>query len=178
MNGPEFFTFLFHIGLALLTAAIARSKGRSAIGWFLFAFFFHVIALVVVLFASDLTEIDRKIERRDTRVDRLREQVRQERIKTETFRAEASARLDAHDRMAKIDTRPEGALAAGLEPPHLPAGDEPRWYFESEGQARGPEPQSALRLRLARAELTEDTLVWREGFEEWVPARACSELLS
>lgn len=177
MHFPELLAFALQIGLAGLTALIARSKGRSAVGWFLFAFFFHVIALVISLFVSDLAEIDRKIQGRDDRVDRMREEVRQERLKHETFRAEAAARLDAHDRLAGIDTRPEGALAAGLEPPALPGVEGPGWYFEFEGQAHGPEPQSALRLRLARAELPSDTLVWRDGFEDWVPAGAVTELV-
>lgn len=176
MHFPELFAFALQIGLAGLTAVIAHSKGRSPVGWFIFGFLFNVLALVISLFVSDLREIDRKIRSRDDRVDRMREEVRQERLKHETFRAEAAARLDAHDRLAGIDTRPEGALAAGLEPPALPGIEGPAWYFEFEGQAHGPEPQSALRLRLARAELPSDTLVWRDGFEGWVPAGAVSEL--
>jgi hypothetical protein len=36
------------IGLIAWTASIARKKGRSAFGWGVFAFFFSLIALIVV----------------------------------------------------------------------------------------------------------------------------------
>lgn len=176
MNGPEFLLFLFHLGIAALTAFIAQSKGRNPVGWFLFGFFFHAIALLISFFVSDLAEIDRKIQRKGARIDRVREELRQERLKNETFRTEAAARLDAHDRVAGVDTRADGRIAAGLEPPALPPRSGPQWYFEFRGEPHGPEPQSALKLRLARAEIEPDTLVWREGLDDWQPASACSEL--
>ena len=40
--------FIFWILVIAWTAAIARRKGRSAFGWGAFAFFFSLIALLVV----------------------------------------------------------------------------------------------------------------------------------
>jgi hypothetical protein len=174
----SFFAFVIWVGFGLACAGIANHKGRSPIAWFLFGFFFHIIAVVIALVVTNRKELEGRFDRSRDRVERVREELRQERIKNETFRTEAGARLDAHDQIAGVDTRAEGALAAGLVPPPLPQIEGPTWYFEYEGQARGPEPESALRLRIARGELERDTLVWKEGLSEWVPAETQPQLLA
>ena len=173
-----FAAFVFHVATGTVTALIAQHKGRSVLGWFAFGFFFHFIAIIVAVLVSNRTELEDRLRRSRGRVDRVREELRQERLKNETFRTEASARLDAHDEVAGIDTRPAAALAAGTGPPPLPRIDGPTWYFEFEGEARGPEPESALRLRLARGELERDTLVWKEGLDEWVAAESQPQLFA
>jgi hypothetical protein len=60
--------------------------------------------------------------------------------------------------------------------PPLPSSSAPRWYFEYEGEPRGPEAQSSLRLRLTRGEIGPETLVWREGLDDWMPAGSQPEL--
>jgi hypothetical protein len=42
--------------IAIICGCIADSKGRNGIGWALFGFFLPIVALIVVLFISDLNE--------------------------------------------------------------------------------------------------------------------------
>ncbi|MBX3271172.1 MAG: DUF4339 domain-containing protein [Sandaracinaceae bacterium] len=45
------------------------------------------------------------------------------------------------------------------------------WFVCVEGRADGPHSRGALAARIARRELTSDTLVWREGMSGWAAAR-------
>lgn len=47
------------------------------------------------------------------------------------------------------------------------------WYILWEGKKEGPYSCSELKADLR---VTPDTLVWRKGFKEWVPARTVKEL--
>lgn len=50
------------------------------------------------------------------------------------------------------------------------------WYVGINGVPVGPVRLSELRRKAASGLVTEDSLVWREGFEEWVPLRTYPEL--
>jgi hypothetical protein len=52
------------------------------------------------------------------------------------------------------------------------------WYVGINGVPVGPVRLSELRRKAAGGAVTEDSLVWREGFEEWVPLRTFPELLA
>lgn len=45
------------------------------------------------------------------------------------------------------------------------------WYYESAGQQQGPVADSELDRLLAGGQITQDTLVWREGMPGWTPLR-------
>lgn len=90
---------------ALICVAIANSKGRSALGWFFGGFFLGIIGLVIVACLSNKKEEDAKERRMQNEQRRLREQLRQERMRNETFQRYAAERLDAHDEHLHIDTR-------------------------------------------------------------------------
>ncbi len=55
-------------------------------------------------------------------------------------------------------------------------GDE--WYVGVEDSPIGPIPLADLRARAARGQVTVDSLVWRDGFEDWKPVRSFPELLA
>lgn len=59
------------------------------------------------------------------------------------------------------------------EPPPLPQSD---WYFASGGQRHGPVDLALLRQQMNAGTLTRDTLVWRRGMANWLPATAVPEL--
>jgi hypothetical protein len=108
---------------------------------------------------------------------RLREQLRHEQLKNESFQRYALFRMDTHDQVLEIDTRrtPElghggsyPALDATLRPVHAEAG----WHYTENGSSIGPVPQATVRELLASGEIGPDTLLWREGQEGWLPARA------
>ncbi|HKQ68815.1 MAG TPA: GYF domain-containing protein, partial [Polyangiaceae bacterium] len=50
------------------------------------------------------------------------------------------------------------------------------WYVGINGVPVGPVRLSELRRKAASGLITEESLVWREGFEEWVPLRTFPEL--
>jgi predicted Zn finger-like uncharacterized protein len=52
------------------------------------------------------------------------------------------------------------------------------WYVGINGVPVGPVRLSELRRKASGGAVTEDSLVWREGFEEWVPLRTFPELLA
>jgi hypothetical protein len=52
------------------------------------------------------------------------------------------------------------------------------WYYGSQGQQSGPVSEMELRRLLATGVLTQQTLVWRDGMEEWKPVAAVPELLA
>lgn len=43
------------------------------------------------------------------------------------------------------------------------------WYYAVEGERRGPIPESMLRDLLRTGVIDAETLVWREGFSDWLP---------
>ena len=55
-------------------------------------------------------------------------------------------------------------------------GDE--WYVGINDSPVGPIPLSELRSRAAQGQITIDSLVWRDGFEDWKPVRSFPELLA
>lgn len=158
----------------LIAAAIASSKGRNVVGWFFGGFFLGLIGIVIVAVISNkkAEEEQRLHTAREQR--RLREQLRQERIKTEAFRRSAAARLDAHDQHLGLDTRAAQALPLGQQPAaQLTAGTAPAgqtlWYFEVNGETQGPVNEQQIRGLLRTGRITASTLLWNEALIEWTP---------
>jgi hypothetical protein len=88
-----------------ICAVVANGKGRSAVGWFFIGFLFGLIALIIVCIISDIKEQESKEKAQKQENRRLREQLRQERVKGESFRSHAMARLDRHDEELQISTK-------------------------------------------------------------------------
>jgi len=183
----------------LITALIGSKKGRSGIGWFFIGFFFTLIGLIISLVVSDLgAENSRRSEATRER-RRLREQLKQERMKSEAFRRHAQARLDSHDDSLGTDTRQAGlALEGGAVPKQLSGGGgtaalapsrqgvappgaspvrERSWMYEMNGSQRGPVPESVLIDLIENGTIDPGTLVWTEGID-WTPAGRISHLKS
>jgi len=181
--------FLVLVAFGVAVALIAQSKGRNPVGWFLGGFFFHFIALIVVLIVSDELKHSQNIERERRARRRLREELRQARAQADLAQVRNGVRLDAHDQALGVDTRGEALLAtaqvtaavsatleeraspgASSSPPPL----ERRWFYELDAQANGPEPESVVRTRIEMGELPPDVLVWCEGQEDWTRASQVS----
>jgi len=159
-------------GIALVSAALARSRGRSFAAWFGIGLLFSCLAPILVLVLPDLQAEAEREETLDRERERLQETLRLERQRAAAFRRQARWRLDAHDAALGLDT---GRLAAG-EVPELPlrdgagaaapAGD---WFLaEPGGEPEGPMDEARLRAR-AEELGPERILVWREGMAGWVP---------
>lgn len=100
---------------AVITAAVAKSKGRSVLGWFFCGLLFALLATIIVACLPNLKEKRRREEYLDQQNRRLREQLMQEQIKNEAFRRHAAARLDSHDQQLGVDTRSNNPAIAGPE---------------------------------------------------------------
>jgi len=198
---------------AVICGAIASGKGRSVVAWVLLGLIFTWIAILIVACLSNVKEHQAQLQRAERDRRRLREQLRQERQKTESFRQHAAARLDVHDQTLGIDTRSAQALPGsgydprrtldaprdpqGLIPPvAAPRGDElvqsmaypapapapapaptaepartandPLWYYASGDEAQGPITQTQLFRLIQSQTLAASTMVWTEGYSDWV----------
>ena len=174
-----------------IATAIASGKGRSAVGWFFAGFFIGLIGIIIIACLSNLNEEDAERRRSSQERRRLQEQLRQEKMKNESFRRHTYSRLDAHDRVLGVSTRetpellggPGGAPPASLpaeggvgapvrvsayEPP--PPAPPEQWYFESGGTTRGPVSLEDLRAEIAAGAVRSGTLVWTEALGDWTPA--------
>jgi hypothetical protein len=173
-----------------ISAAIASSKGRNTVGWFFIGFFFGCIGLIIILCLSNLLEDQARWDAQAVEQRRLREQLRQEQLKNETFRQHTAARLDVHDRTLGIDTRESApalpaaphaspAFISSASPPTPPDGlPAHNWFTNEGGSQQGPYTFALLHKRARQGSLQPDTLVWAEGMKEWQPAKTISNLFS
>ena len=187
------FTLIIRVIFGLIAASIASRKGRSSVGWFFGGFFLILIGVIIVACLSNKTQ-ERSIRRHaDLERRRLREQLMQERMKNEAFRAHASNRLDTHDRMLGTRTRSplalhggsvdrlsfdasEPAMELGAPPPAPPQAAPPpppaegQWYVALQGQTRGPVAETRLREWLVSGKLKGDTPIMPVGGDRWCAA--------
>ena len=68
----------------------------------------------------------------------------------------------------------QGMNTGGTQPPPLPAAV--AFHIEEAGKPGGPYDAAALKERIAAGTLTQDTLVWRKGMQDWVKAGLVAEL--
>jgi len=167
--------------IAAICGAIASSKGRNVVGWVVLGFLFEIIPLIIVACLPNLRTQREKEVYIASENRRLREQLRQEQIKGETFRQHAAARLDAHDERLQINTRSLGPqlaatsehtnqLSAGASPADDSQDPEASWYYSSNGATFGPVPESKISELIRNKSIIENTLIWSESLTEWQPA--------
>ena len=177
---PFLCVLVVYLIFAAITGVVAHNKGRNVLGWTLLGLL-GWIPLVIVCCLPNLKEQESRDAHIAEENRRLREQLRQERIKAESFRQHAVARLDAHDDHLGLDTRSiNPALGAGASAAGqlgmgnaAPAGalyDLPRWYYGHRGQTMGPIKASDMTNLIRQFIITRDTLVWSEDLVEWQPA--------
>ena len=51
-----------------------------------------------------------------------------------------------------------------------------QWYLGAGGQQRGPFDASGLLAEVSSGAMTAETLVWRAGMAQWLPARQVPEV--
>ena len=177
--------------IGAVTGVVAHFKGRNVLGWTALGFLCGIgvfllivpgfVPLIVVACLPNTKEQAAKDAYIAEENRRLREQLRQERIKSESFRQHASARLDAHDQHLGLDTRTTGpALGAGAQVAGQlgmggdgmggEGGDMPRWYYGYRGQTLGPVKASDIIHLIQQSVVTRETLVWSEDLVQWQAA--------
>jgi hypothetical protein len=105
---------------AFAAMAIAASKGRSQVAWFFGGLFLGVTGIIIVAVISNLKQEKAYREQAESERRRLREQLRQERIKSESYRQYSMTRIDVHDRLLGVDTH-AAALPGAAPMPALPS---------------------------------------------------------
>ncbi len=73
---------------------------------------------------------------------------------------------------------PAAAPAPAPEPQPAPPAAEPQgvWHIVVEGEQVGPLGEDDIKGRLSRGEINGETLVWKEGFADWVKLSTVPEL--
>lgn len=170
---PAVFQLVIMAICGAIAAVIAANKGRSAVGWFFGGFFLGLIGIIVVAVISNKKQEQEQRLHVAREQRRLREQLRQERIKNEAFRSTAAARLDAHDQHLGLDTRGAAALPQGQQAAaQLTSGAEGTlWYFEVNGETKGPVNEAQIKSLLRAQQISPNTLLWSEDLAEWTPLR-------
>ena len=56
----------------------------------------------------------------------------------------------------------------GPPPPHAPPS-ETLWYYELNGETKGPVPEGKIKVLLMAREINENTLLWSEDLGDWTP---------
>lgn len=92
---------------------------------------------------------------------------------TEALAASAAQRKSG-EALAEAFSTAVGAQPSSYGEQYL--GDE--WYVGIDDSPVGPIPLSELRARATQGQVTIDSLVWRDGFEDWKPLRSFPELLA
>jgi hypothetical protein len=164
----------------IIAAAIAVSKGRSGVGWFFGGFFLGLIGVVIVAVIADLKKEQDHLRQSEQERRKLREQLRQEKLKNEVFRQHAAKRLDVHDNALGVDTRSPNVLTAAGPAGYLPSDPAPAvvsttpllhekdWYYEEDGETRGPVSPTAIKDLIHTRRIGITTLVWNEDLTDWV----------
>ena len=194
-GGAIIFNLLIGLVMGAIAASIANSKGRSTVGWFFGGFFLGLIGIIIVACLSNLKQEEAMRMRDQQEKRRLREQLRQEQLKSESYRQYTMERLDAHDEHLGIDTRDTQVALPGASPvasgtpallgtempvkrPTLNVGAAPQsepspgpgaeWYYSSGGESReGPFTIHEIQQLAAIGEVSDSTLVWGPGMADW-----------
>jgi hypothetical protein len=169
----------FNILFAVICGIVAQQKGRNVLGWSLLGLL-GLIPLIIVACLPNLNEQKARDDYAGEENRRLREQLRQERIKSESFRQHATARLDAHDQHLGLDTRSAGpTLGTGQTPGQLSSGDpltldinqaDIQWYYGKQGKTVGPVKPTEVAELINLQVITPQTLLWSEQMPDWQPA--------
>ena len=160
----------------VICAAIANTRGRSAVAWFFIGLFLQVIALILVLVLPNLRLQQEREQRLHQENRRLRERVRKGRQVADQRHDETRARITVHDRALGVDTS-ERNLAGDshdrLAPPVLPSDgyvdyQETEWYIVLRGEREGPLSFATLRQYWVSGEIQPSTLVWYKDLSDWL----------
>lgn len=190
------FSFLLFIYLifGIVCAIIAHSKGRNVIGWFFIGIVFALFGLILILCLPNLKDSSKERAIQETVNQRVQEQLRQERLKTQAFQnytsgrlENTSARLDYHDNELGVETQDLGPSPIRIESPALNKNSPPPlssfqndagqdWYYSSGGQSFGPVSQNQLVSCIRDGIINSETLVYEDTYENWIKASQVNEL--
>jgi hypothetical protein len=184
--GPEVLVNLIVAAVfGAICAAIANSRGRSAIGWFFIGAITSCIGIILVLVLPDLKVQAEREERMRRENRRLREKLRKERMVADKRHEAAMGRLDVHDDALGLDTGQDPtriaseSSAAPTEQPRPAArlpDDGTEWYY-LQGQERiGPITAADLQDLWVDGRIDASSLVWCAAMADWAAISTVSKL--
>ncbi|MBN1441611.1 MAG: DUF4339 domain-containing protein [Planctomycetes bacterium] len=171
---------LVMVAFGVAAALIAAHKGRNPIGWFFVGFFVTCIGLIIVLCMSNLKEEEARWRHAENERRRLREQLKQERLKNEAFQGHVRSRLDVHDEALGMNTRmiagaeAEAAPPAEIAPPLAAGSPEPpsfryrQWFVDHGDHHEKPVGFPQLKALYETGQVNETNLVWSAGMKDWM----------
>ena len=141
---------------------------------------------MILLVLPDLAVEEAKKARFHAKNRRLGEELKQERVKNQSFRGHVKARLDIHDAALGVDTREqESPIPVELPAPPMPPTassineaietDLPPegWFTALPGkEAQGPRSLQELKSMIIAGEIDGRTLLWNADHDpEWLPMK-------
>ncbi len=171
-------SIVISLTFSIITAFVASSKGRSALGWFcmsfivgfLFSSFSSMIVLIIILIVPNLAEQRERLAKEGAWRRRHHESFEQERSVNSKFRDHVISRLDRQD----------GALGLPpMENRHIDPSQTPKeivaypvlgngiWYLVINGQEAGPYKEQEVLSMLDEGRVNRDTYAWSEGMQDW-----------
>ena len=168
---------------AVVCAAMAPGRGRSAVGWFFIGLLFNCVALIILLLIPNLKIEEDRQRRQRAETRKLREQPKKERWVADERQQGYGQRLAAHDRAPGVDTAPAelpGELPGEVPPPvPLPSGGATArtWFFAVDGDRRGPVSGAELRALWLDQKVPDSTIVWSDGMGDWQSIAEVGDML-
>lgn len=88
----------------------------------------------------------------------------------------ASAQAGAFQPPAQEEQQPQAAApAAAAAPVAAPPADDLEWHIAVDGDQMGPYDSAQIQEMLAAGQITDETYIWRDGFDDWLPLRDVPE---
>lgn len=171
MEGPAI-QIAIMVLFGIVCAAIASSRGRSTVGWFLLGFLVPCLALILICVLPDLKAQEEREARLRNENRRLRERVKKDRMVADQRHDVVSQRLGVHDQALHLDTS-EATLENSDGPPPLPETAETEsfssheWHYADGQQSKGPVSFYDLRMLWRSGSIDETTMVWTEKEDDW-----------
>jgi hypothetical protein len=179
--------FLLNIVVAIvfgaICAAIAQSRGRSALGWFFVGAILNCIGLILLLVLPNLKVQEEREERMRRENQRLRERLRKDRMVADQRHEETVGRLAVHDDALGLDTGrgSAGAIPAPSPSEHRPERvidreDATEWYYLNGQDRIGPVTVSDMGGLWDDKRIDGETLVWCAAMADWAALKTVSKL--
>lgn len=144
-----------------ICAALAKSRGRNPIGWFVAGGLTFGAGIVAVLVLPDVKKQQAMQQRLDDEANRVQEGLERE-------RRVAFAR---HPDNLSAGTGAEASNATAAESEdselHMHYQDSD-WFHDNQGECLGPMPFETLHLTWLSESIDGQTMVWRKGMDVWV----------
>lgn len=179
---------LLWLAFCVGVGALASSRGRNPVVWFLLAVLISpLLAGIIVLVMKDekheklrsraihrqrLQDRRRIQEEREER-RQLEEERRQERMQAQQMHAALISRLSDQPRQADYSQAPTprsipAVTGTAAAPPPLPEElNAPAWYVVLDGQKLGPLSIGQLAQLAKEKRIKKDTRVWGAGMAQW-----------